>query len=70
MWLTIPYLIIGLVWAFFAVEDVRHLENLLTTRLPAGANMAAYLLVTALWPVYLMVPSVCGVIRAASPAGR
>lgn len=59
MWLTIPYLIVGLLWAFFQVEDVRHLEDLLQTRLPAGANMAAYLLVTALWPVYVMVPSVC-----------
>lgn len=59
MWCAIPYLIVGLVWAFFGVEDVQHLEGLLQTRIPAGADMAAYLLVTALWPVYLMVPTVC-----------
>ncbi|MGE2833214.1 hypothetical protein [Mycobacterium sp. SMC-4] len=59
LWAAIPYLIIGLLWAFFGVEDVRHLEGLLQTRLPAGANIAAYLLVTGLWPVYVMVPTVC-----------
>ncbi|MGE2736166.1 hypothetical protein [Mycolicibacterium vaccae] len=59
LWAAIPYLIVGLVWAFFQVEDVRHLEDLLQTRLPAGANIIAYLVVTALWPVYLMVPTVC-----------
>lgn len=59
LWAAIPYLIIGLLWAFFQVEDVRHLEGLLQTRLPAGANIIAYLVVTALWPVYVMVPTVC-----------
>jgi hypothetical protein len=59
MWLTIPYAIIGLVWAFFHVDDVRQVEGLLTVRLPAGASMAAYLVVAALWPVYVLIPAVC-----------
>lgn len=59
LWAAIPHLIIGLLFAFFAVDDVRHLEGLLQTRLPAGANIIAYLTVTALWPVYVMVPTVC-----------
>ncbi|WP_260761477.1 hypothetical protein [Mycobacterium sp. SMC-4] len=59
MWSAIPYLMVGLTWAFFGVEDVRALEDLLQPQLPAGADLAAYLLVTALWPVYVMVPSVC-----------
>lgn len=59
MWLAVPYLMIGLAWAFFHVGEVRHIEDLLQTRLPAGAQMAAYLVVAGLWPVYLLVPALC-----------
>ena len=61
LWLTIPYVLIGLAWAFFHVEEVRQLEGLLQTHVPAGATMTAYLVVAALWPAYLVVPLVCGV---------
>ncbi|PRC42635.1 hypothetical protein C6A85_000000109490 [Mycobacterium sp. ITM-2017-0098] len=59
LWLAIPYVTIGLGWAFFHVQEVRHLEDTLQTLLPAGGGMAAYLLVAALWPVFVLVPSVC-----------
>ncbi len=59
LWLAIPYLAIGLGWAFFHADEVRHLENLLQTELPAGGGMAAYLLVAAFWPLHVLVPSVC-----------
>ncbi|MDW5610225.1 hypothetical protein HZU38_04570 [Mycolicibacterium vanbaalenii] len=59
LWLAIPYVTIGLAWAFFHVEEVRHLEDLLQTRLPAGGGMLAYLLVAALWPVHVLLPAVC-----------
>lgn len=59
LWLALPYVTIGMVWAFFHGEEVRHLEGLLQTRLPAGGAMAAYLLVAGLWPAYLVFPAVC-----------
>jgi hypothetical protein len=60
LWLAIPYLIVGLVWSFWHVEDVRRLEDLLQNRMPTGQEMVAYLLVAGLWPVYLVLPAVCG----------
>ncbi|NVN51056.1 hypothetical protein [Mycobacterium sp. DL] len=59
MWLAIPYVTIGLAWAFFHFEEVRQLEALLQTRLPAGAAIAAIVIVAGLWPAYLVVPAVC-----------
>lgn len=59
MWLAIPYVTIGLAWAFFHFEEVRQLEGLLQTRLPAGAAIAAIMIVAGLWPAYLVVPAVC-----------
>jgi hypothetical protein len=59
LWLLIPYVAIGLGWAFFNVERVRHLEDLLQTLVPAGGGMVAYLLVAAFWPVFLFVPTAC-----------
>ena len=60
MWLAIPYVTIGLVWAFVHFEEVRQLEGLLQARLPAGGAIAAILIVAGLWPAYLVVPAVCG----------
>lgn len=59
LWLLIPYVTIGLAWAFFNVEEVRHLEDMLQTLIPAGGGMAAYLIAGALWPVFVLVPTAC-----------
>ncbi|MGP4055152.1 hypothetical protein ACTWP6_10090 [Mycobacterium sp. 4D054] len=59
LWLAIPYVTVGLVWAFFRVEEVRLLETSLNTLMPAGGGLLAYLLVAALWPVQLLLPAVC-----------
>ena len=59
LWLALPYVVAGLVWAFFNVGKVHHLETLLEAQFPAGGGMLAYLLVAVLWPVYIFVPSVC-----------
>jgi hypothetical protein len=59
LWLAIPYVTIGLAWAFFHAAEVRHIENLLQTHVPAGGGMAAYLLFAAFWPVHVLVPTVC-----------
>ena len=59
LWLAIPYLLIGVAVAFSNVEQVRHLESVIGAALPAGAEMAGYLLVAGFWPVVVLVPSVC-----------
>ena len=60
LWLVIPYMIAGLAWAFFHVEEIWQMEDVLRSRLPARGAIAAYPLVAALWPAYLVVPAVCG----------
>ncbi|MDA2892482.1 hypothetical protein PDG61_16295 [Mycolicibacterium sp. BiH015] len=59
LWLLIPYVTVGLVWAFFHADEVRRLEDVLAGAIPAGGGMAAYLLVAALWPLHVLIPSVC-----------
>ena len=43
LWLGIPYVIVGLVFAFFSIEQVRHIESLVSPVLPAGGEMAGSL---------------------------
>ncbi len=59
MWLAVPHLLIGFVWAFFHVEQVEQLHVQLQKLLPAGAEVAAYVEAAALWPVLLLLPPVC-----------
>jgi hypothetical protein len=61
MWLAIPYLLIGLTWAFFHVEAVAQLQDQLQKILPAGAEVAAYVAAALLWPVLVLLPSLCTV---------
>jgi hypothetical protein len=59
MWLAIPYLIVGIVWSFATADDVQRIETELQTRLPAGAELVAFGVTTALWPVLMIAPEVC-----------
>ena len=59
MWMAIPYLVIGLVFAFFGAEQVQLIETQLQTRLPAGSDIAACLLTTLFWPAGLFGVDVC-----------
>ncbi|GAY15363.1 hypothetical protein MSZK_20890 [Mycobacterium sp. shizuoka-1] len=59
MWLAIPHLLIGLTWAFFHVEAVQQLEDQLGRILPAGAEVVAYVVAAVLWPVLVLLPSLC-----------
>ena len=59
LWMVIPYLIIGLAFAFFGAEQVQLIEARLQTRLPAGAEIAAYLLTALMWPTALFGVDVC-----------
>jgi hypothetical protein len=38
LWMAIPYIVVGLVFAFFGVEQVQLIETQLQTRLPAGSG--------------------------------
>lgn len=58
LWLAVPFLFIGVVWAFLHPDQVAHFEAMLT-RLPAGANLIAFGLTVALWPVLVIAPLLC-----------
>jgi len=59
LWMAIPYIVIGLVFAFFGAERVQLIETQLQTRLPAGADVAAYGLTALIWPATLFGVDVC-----------
>jgi hypothetical protein len=59
LWMAIPYIVVGLVFAFFGAEQVQLIETQLQTRLPAGSDVAAYMLMTLLWPASLFGVDVC-----------
>ena len=59
MWLAIPYLLIGLGWAFFNAEQVKAIETALQTRLPAGSEIAAFVQTALMWPFMMLGADVC-----------
>ncbi|AGB21826.1 hypothetical protein Mycsm_01414 [Mycobacterium sp. JS623] len=59
LWMAIPYVVIGLVFAFFGAEQVALIETQLQTRLPAGSDIAAYGLTAFFWPAELFGVDVC-----------
>ena len=59
LWMAIPYVVIGLVFAFFSAEQVQLIETQLQTRLPAGSDVAAYGLTAMMWPAALFGVGVC-----------
>jgi hypothetical protein len=59
MWLAIPYLVIGLVWAFFDAEQVQAIETVLQSRLPAGSEVLAFVETAVLWPFMVLGNDVC-----------
>jgi hypothetical protein len=59
MWLAIPYILIGIGWSFLHADYVGQLESELLVRLPAGANLVAFGVTTALWPLLLIAPTTC-----------
>jgi hypothetical protein len=59
MWLALPYVVIGLVWAFLHAEQLRELERRWETVLPAGSDVVALVQATALWPAMLLLTDAC-----------
>ena len=59
MWLAIPYLVIGLGWAFFDAEQVQIIETAWQTRLPAGSEILAFMQTALMWPFMMLGVDVC-----------
>lgn len=59
LWLALPYLCIGLVWAAFHSEQVQQIQTRLEKVLPTGADIAAFGLTAALWPASLQIADAC-----------
>jgi hypothetical protein len=59
MWMAIPYVVIGLVFAFFGAEQVAVVQTQLQTWMPAGSDIAAYGLTAMFWPAELFGVEVC-----------
>jgi hypothetical protein len=59
MWLAIPYLVIGLVWAFFDAEQVQTIDTALRTRVPAGSDIGAFVLTALNWPARVFGIDLC-----------
>ncbi|KUI48536.1 hypothetical protein AU198_21525 [Mycobacterium sp. GA-1199] len=59
MWLSIPYLVIGLIWAFFDAEQVQLIDTALRTRIPAGSDIGAFMVTAVFWPANLLGIELC-----------
>jgi hypothetical protein len=59
MWLGVPYLLIGLVWAFFDAEQVQLIDTALRTKLPAGSDVGAFMVTALMWPAQLFGIDMC-----------
>lgn len=59
LWLAIPYLCVGIVWTVLHPEQTQQIQTRLERVLPAGADIGAFGVVTALWPASLQIASGC-----------
>ena len=59
LWLAIPYLWIGFVWAFLHAGQVEQIETRLLKVMPAGADVAAFGVTAALWPASIQIADAC-----------
>lgn len=60
LWLALPYIVVGLVWAIAHPDPVRQIQTQLEKVLPAGADVAAFGEAAAFWPALLVLPDACG----------
>jgi hypothetical protein len=59
LWLAIPYLSIGLVWAFLHAGQVGQVETRLSKVMPAGADVAAVGVTALWWPASIEIANAC-----------
>ncbi len=59
LWLAIPYLAIGFVWAPLHAEQTQRIQTRLETVLPSGSDVAAFGITAALWPASIEIADAC-----------
>lgn len=59
LWLAIPYLFTGFVWAVLHADQTHRIQARLGNVLPAGADVAAFGLTAALWPASIQIAAAC-----------
>jgi hypothetical protein len=59
LWLSVPYIIVGVVWTFMHPGQVEQFETALQSRVPAGVDLIAFGETVALWPVLMIATSLC-----------
>lgn len=59
VWLAIPYLCIGFAWTVFHADQTHRIQARIEAVWPAGANVAAFGVATALWPASLQFADAC-----------
>jgi hypothetical protein len=59
LWLAIPYLSIGFVWAALHGEETQRIQARVETVFPVGADVAAFGLTAALWPASIQIADAC-----------
>ncbi|GAT11124.1 addiction module protein [Mycolicibacterium novocastrense] len=61
LWITLVYIVIGVVYAAFHIELIGQLEAALSGDFTIFANIAALVVAVVLWPLLLISSWVCGV---------
>jgi hypothetical protein len=59
LWLAVPYLAIGFVWAMVHAEQTQRIQDRLENVLPADTDLAAFGLTAALWPASIQIADAC-----------
>lgn len=59
VWLAIPYLAIGLVWALVHPGQTQQLQTRLERVLPAGGDVGGFGLMMAFWPASIQIADAC-----------
>ncbi len=60
LWITMPYITIGMVWAALHPSLMRQFATSLEVRLPQGIDVIAFAQIVALWPLLTISPLLCG----------
>ena len=59
LWLAIPYLATGFVWAVFHTERTERIQARIETVSPVAADITAFGLTAALWPASIQITGAC-----------
>ncbi len=59
LWLAVPYITIGVIWAFLHPDQVLNFQRPLEGVVPAGADLIAFGQIALLWPFLVIAPLLC-----------